>query len=155
MENTISDSTKTFIEQYIGESERRVKYAEVVVTSAELLALYTTPKTLVAAPGAGKVLEFISAVLILDYNSAAYATNGDLSVANETGTALSNDVLLANLLAKTADTMIQLNALNPDNTGVAVLEDEALELVCATGNPATGDSPIRVKVAYREHLTGL
>jgi len=132
-----------------------IKYAEVVVSTAELLALFTTPKTLVAAPGAGYVLEFISAVLILDYVSAAYATRGDLSVANETGTEVSNDVTLANLLAKTADTIIRLSPLNTDDTGVPILENEALELICATGNPATGDSPLRVKVAYRVHATGL
>lgn len=135
--------------------EKGLQYAEGVLTPAEILNLNTAAKVLVPSPGAGKVLEFIAAVLILDYESAAYATNGDISVANETGTALSNDVLLANLLAKTADAIVRINALNPDDTGVELVEDEAIELVCATGDPITGNSPVRYKIMYRVHETGL
>jgi hypothetical protein len=131
-----------------------IKYAEVAVTSAEILALNTTAKTLVAAPGAGYVLEFLSAVLILDYNSAAYATNGDLSVRENdaSGTALSDTVALADFLAKTADTIQNVQVLSADT---ALLANKAMVLSCATGDPATGDSPVRVKVNYRIHETGL
>ncbi len=135
--------------------EKGLQYGEGVVSSAEILALFTTAKTLVPAPGVGKVIEFISAILIVDYGSAAYATNGNLTVANETGTAYSNTVLLANLLAATADKMVQLMALDVADTGIVLLENEALELTCATGNPATGDSPMRYKIMYRVHETGL
>lgn len=135
--------------------EKGLQYAEGVITSAEILALFTTPKTLIPAPGAGKVIEFISAIMILDYNSAAYATNGNLTVANETGTAQSNTVLLANLLAATADKMVQLMALDAADTGIVLAEDEALELLCATGNPTAGNSPMRYKIMYRVHETGL
>lgn len=158
MENTISDSelaelrANPTINQM---PEKAIQYVELTVTSAELLALNTAAKTLVAAPGAGYVLEFLSALLILDYNSAAYATNGDLTINNETGTALSNTVQLANLLAATADKMVQLVALEVANAGNVLLENEAIELTCATGDPVTGDSPLRVKVAYRVHETGL
>ena len=157
MERTISDEDYLdFKELELGEiPEQALRYAEVTVTSAEILALNATPKDLVPAPGAGKVHEFIAAVLILDYESAAYATNGDLTINNETGTALSNTVLLANLLAKTADTMIQLQALDAANTGVPLAENEAIQLTCATGDPITGDSPLRVKIVYRTHETGL
>jgi len=157
MENTVSDAEiASFRELAAGIlPESSIRYVEAIVTSAELKALFTTPKELVPAPGAGKVLEFISATLILDYVSAAYATNGNLTVNNETGTAQSNTVLLANLLAATADKMVQLVALATADTGIVLLENEALELTCATGNPITGDSPVRVKVAYRIHNTAL
>lgn len=157
MQRTISDADYAdFKELELGEiPHQAIRYCEVAVTSAELLALFTTPKKLVPAPGAGKVHELLSAVLILDYVSAAYATNGNLTLNNETGTALSNTVLLANLLAATADKMVQLGALAPADTGVVLAENEAIELTCATGNPATGDSPLRVKVAYRTHDTDL
>lgn len=156
-ENTISDEELAdFRVLEVDElPEKGLVYAEGVVTPAEILALFTTPKTLVPSPGAGKAIEFISAVLILDYETAAYATNGNLTVANETGTAYSNTVLLANLLAATADKMVQLMALDAADTGIVLLEDEGLELTCATGNPATGDSPLRYKIMYRVHETGL
>ncbi len=42
-----------------------LKHADVLLTNAEIKALRATPKTLVAAPGSGRVLEFVSAVLQL------------------------------------------------------------------------------------------
>src|SRR5688572_10185170 len=57
--------------------ETALKYAEVALTSAEILALRATPKTLVAAPGAGKVLEFISAHLYLDATATGYTETAD------------------------------------------------------------------------------
>src|SRR5690606_10863003 len=58
-------------------------YKEVTVTSAELLALAASPKTSVAAPGAGRVLEFEGAILILDKGATVYddaATDGDPAI---------------------------------------------------------------------------
>jgi hypothetical protein len=49
---------------------------EVQITNAQMLALRATPKTLVSAPGAGKVLEFVSALLVFDY-TAAYTESAD------------------------------------------------------------------------------
>jgi hypothetical protein len=157
MQRTISDDEfEDFSNIEPGElPEVSIQYEEIAVTSAEILALNSTPKTLVDAPGEGKVLEFISAILILDYESAAYATNGDLTVENETGTALSNTVTLANLLAATADKIVRVVALDTADTGVVLAANEAVQLACATGDPVTGDSPMRVKVAYRVHETGL
>lgn len=157
MERTISDADYAdFKELELGEIPiQAMRYAEVTVSPAELLALFTTPKELVPAPGPGYVHELISATLILDYESAAYATNGNLTLTNETGTALSNTVLLANLLAATADKIVQLGALDAADTGVVALENEGIQLRCATGNPTAGDSPLRVKTVYRTHETGL
>ena len=43
----------------------------VQITSAEILALNATPKSLIAAPGAGKFIALNKATIFLDYNSAA------------------------------------------------------------------------------------
>ena len=152
MENTISDEELADLRELV---TNKIQYATVEITSAELLASFTTPVPLVPSPGGGKVLEFLSAALILTYNSAAYAANGNLTIQNETGTALSNTVTLANLLAATADKAVQLVALDTASTGIVLLENEGIELACATGNPTTGDSPLRIRIAYRTHDTGL
>lgn len=122
----------------------------VSVSSAEILALFTTAKELVAAPGVGSVLEFISATFFIDYNSATYTTRGDLTVnLATTGTAVSNTLDAADLVQKTADTYVLLAVKDDEET---VLQDnEALELRCATGNPLVGDSPIWVSILYRIH----
>lgn len=131
-----------------------LKVAEVDITTAEIKAINATPITLAAAPGAGYVNEFISAVLILDYVSAAYATNGILGVyeTNAAGTVLSTTALLANFLAKTEDWVVVLQALSADT---ALLANKALVLTAAAAETITGNSPVRAKIAYRTHATGL
>src|SRR3990167_9576531 len=57
-----------------------IQYAEVAVTVAEMLAVRATPKTLVAAPGAGYALEFVSAVFIYDYAAAFTETDDNLAI---------------------------------------------------------------------------
>ena len=51
-----------------------VSYGDVTIeiTSAELKALLATPKTLIAAPGVGKVLDVLSVFAYMDAGSAAY-----------------------------------------------------------------------------------
>jgi hypothetical protein len=152
MENLISETELAAFRAFLQGSE--IKTTEVAVTSAEILALFTTAKELVPAPGSGYVNEFISAVLILDYVSAAYATNGVLTV-HETdisGTAVSDAIALAAFLAKTEDWIVVVQALSADTTLTA---NAALVLAVGTGNTITGDSPISVRTTYRVHETGL
>lgn len=139
--------------QLLGEDQRALGmvYEKIVdLTSAEILALFTTPKQLVEAPGANKVIEFLSATFFIDYNSATYTTRGDLTInLATTGTAVSNTLDAADLVQKTADTYVRLPVKDHEET---VLQDnEALELRCATGNPVVGDSPIKVAILYRIH----
>lgn len=152
MENFISQTELAAFRTFLQGSE--IKQTEVDITSAELLALYTTPKELVCAPGGAYVNEFISAVLLLDYGTATYATNGDLTVreTNGSGTAVSDTVAAADFLHKTTDFVRVVQALSADT---AVLANKALVLCCGTGNPATGDGVVRVRTAYRVHETGL
>ena len=42
-----------------------LRYADVLLSNADVKALRATPKTLVAAPGTGRMLEFLSAVVML------------------------------------------------------------------------------------------
>lgn len=154
MQTTIKESQEAFLQSLQNEKlDSILKYAEVIVTPAEILALFTTSKELVPAPGAGYVLELVSAVLILDYVSADYATAGNLTIqTGTTGTALSDTVGAGDFLQASADAIRCVQALSAD---VQLDENESLVLACATANPTAGDSPVRVKVAYRVHETGL
>jgi hypothetical protein len=153
-QNTISDELATSINLAVQNVASRIQWVTTAVSSAEVLALNATPKTLVAAPGAGLVLEFVSAIFILDFNSAAYATNGILSVreTNAAGQALSVVALLAPFLAQTADTILPVQALD---TGLALTANTPMVLSVATGETITGDSPLSIRTAYRVHTTGL
>jgi len=119
----------------------------VALTTTEVKALFASPAELVAAPGAGKVIDLISAVLFLDYASATYDTQGVLTIqTGTTGTAQSDAIAAAAFLFKTADQFTGVQVLSAERTLDA---NESLVLSCGTANPATGDSPVTVKVSYR------
>lgn len=119
----------------------------VTLTTAEVKALYASPKALVPAPGAGKVVDLLSAALFLDYNSATYDTQGALTIqTTTTGTAQSDQIAAAAFLFKTADAYAGLQVLSAERQ---LDVNEGLSLACATANPATGDSPVTVKISYR------
>ncbi len=121
---------------------------EITLTTAEILALFTTPKELVEAPGAGKILQFMGAVGFLDFNSVAYTTRGILTVKHTdgSGAAVSDAVAAATLVQQADDAFVEFAKVS---TEVEITVNTALVLACDTGNPAAGDSPIRMKIFYR------
>ncbi len=133
-----------------------VQYATVEISSAEILLLNTTPKTLVAALGAGKLPEFISLELAFDYNTVAYTvvgcTNLQVKYTNGAGVAVSTLRAAAGFLEAVSDTLSLLDKLEAT---VVPAVNAALVLDLAGANPAAGNSVIHAKVAYRDHATGL
>ena len=136
--------------------ESTVQYAEVEISAAEILALFTTPKELVAAPGAGKLLEFISLLLAYDWGTAAYtvvgATNLQVRYTDETGENASVVRAVTGFLDQVADTLFALDKLEIATEPVV---NAPLVLALDGADPAAGDSPIHARVAYRVHETGL
>jgi hypothetical protein len=125
-------------------------YAEVALTSAQIKALNGSPQIAVAAPPAGYVAEFLSAVLILDYSAPVYDTNGDVVfICN--GVDVSETVAAANWLYSAADAIHHVSKLADATLAAAT----AILVSVDTGNPATGNSVARIKVRYCVHKTGL
>src|SRR3990167_10627736 len=84
--------------------ENTIQMAEVAVTVAEMLALRATPKELVAAPGAGYVLEFVSALFIYDYAAAFTESTDDIDIkyTNSSGAIVSTELDATGLLDATS-----------------------------------------------------
>ena len=126
-------------------------FADVTVSSAELLALYTTPKTLVAAPGAGNILVLDSAQLWLDYATTAYdgiASGEDLSIKYTNGSGAEvAQIEATGFLDGTADETRYVRAASA--AAVQPVANAALVLHMLVGNIATGDSPLKVRTFYR------
>ena len=129
-----------------------MRVADVLITSAQMLALAATPITIVAAPGAGKYLEFMGAVCFLDYNSAAYAADAgeDFQLRYTDGSgALVSDPIDGELLEATADTLF---VLKPIALTVAVTANTPIVADnVGAGELASGDSPFKVRCFYRIH----
>jgi len=131
----------------------------VAVSNAELSALRATPKTLVAAPGTGKYLEFVSAVLFLDYGTVGFTESADnmaIRYTDGSGTIVSQAIECTGFIDQTADT--STNALPKVDaiSAKSACENKALVLH-NTGDGEwgnSGDSVMRVKITYRIHSTG-
>ncbi len=132
-----------------------VQYAEVEISSAEIKNLFTAAKQLVATPGAGKVLEFISLLLALDYTAPVYTVEGcgtlQVHYTNLAGAVVSV-AQAASFLEANADAMMALDKLEAN---VVPVVNTPLVLAIADANPLAGGSTIHAKVAYRIHATGL
>jgi len=138
------------------------KVASTTLTATEIVGTaagdvgHASGATLVAAPGAGYALEFVSAVLIYDYDTAAYTGGGDDNVIQNgsTATALSAAIAGADLLEAAGDKIVQVNALAA--TDQALVENMPLSLKgTALTQPGTAAGVLRCHVAYRVHTTGL
>lgn len=133
-----------------------LQFADVEISTAEIQALFTTPKTLVAAHGAGTVLEFESLLLPYNYNSTEYtigsAGNLQVKYTNGSGTALSTTRAATGYLDQTSD---QLSLLDKLEGAIAPTANAALVLTLATANPTLGNSPIHARVVYKVYQTGL
>lgn len=135
-----------------------LKYATVTVTNAELKALRATQKTLVAAPGANKSIEFVSALLRLNAGSEALTESADnLSIryTNGSGVKVSADIEATGFIDQTSNTFT--NAIPVKDAIVAVTGALNQALVMDNdgdgefaGN-ASGDATMTVHVIYRVH----
>lgn len=133
-----------------------VQYAEVTLGASQVKALAATPALLVPAPGARRMLEFFSALLLLDYGgSNVFAANGaGISVAWVSGTS----TLAATIEPATgwvdgnSDRALVMTAA----PGAVVLrtsaENAPLYLVNVIGPEITGnaanDNAIRIQTRY-------
>lgn len=134
-----------------GDSDARPLYsADVTLTTQQVLALNGTPIELVAAPGAGKILLFEAAQFWLDFATTAYdgiAAGEDLSIKYTDGSGAEvAQIEATGFLDGTAD---ETRYVRPSSTAVQPVANAALVLHMLSGNIATGDSPLKVRVFYR------
>ena len=123
----------------------------IQITTAELKALNATPKTLVAAPGAGKANILEACQAFLDYESAAYAdiAAGDdinINYTDDSGDTVAT-IECTGFLDQTND---EYRWAKPVITNVTPVANAALVAHMATGEVTTGDSPLYLKVWYRQ-----
>jgi hypothetical protein len=130
--------------------------ADIIATGAGKLG-HAEGYPLVAAPGSGYVLEFLSALLIYDYDTAGYTDGGNVTVnLSGGGAAQSDPVAAADFCGAAADKMV---VVRPPTAaaGVATVDNAGLNLVAAAAftDPGTAAGIIRYVVTYRVHATGL
>ena len=121
--------------------------AKLTIATADVLHLNTTPIEIVAAPRAGYAIEVISASMKMVYNSATYATNTSLELITAGATNSQASTVIKNsasTIRRFADATTLASA-----TATQLVENAALNVTVASGDPTAGDSDITVYVTYR------
>lgn len=133
-----------------------IQTAKVTLTADEIVGTdagcvgHSAGAVLVAAPGATKCLEFVSAVLSYNYDTAAYTGGGDDNVIRQGTTAVSAAIAGADLLEDTADDIAYVNALSAAD--VKLTANSTLNLKgTALTQPGTAAGTLDVFITYRVH----
>jgi len=143
------------------QSDSFLYVSSVEITNTQLKGLATSPKVLVAAPGAGKFIELISAVLILNYGSEALTAGAGDDLVIEYGTSgqdATASIETTGFVTATADTMAVIPAATIATAPAANIVNKALQLSNVSSNfggNASNDTTMTVKVTYRVHAAGL
>jgi hypothetical protein len=133
------------------------------LTNAQMLALATSPVEMVAAPGAGFVLEFVSGALFFDH-TAAYtepSAPDDMVIryTDGSGGIVSQDVDATGFLTAAGDAMAFIAPLHGAITTVrlkAACDNQALVLHNTGGNYGGGNAAnvVRFSISYRIRAAG-
>lgn len=120
---------------------------QITLTSAQILALNTTPITLVAAQGAGTIIDIETITASLVFGTIAYtgAHNIEVRFTNGSGAKAATDIG-STFLDSSASALDQVGGVTSEVTPVA---NAAIVLSVPTANPAAGDSTIRLTCFYR------
>lgn len=137
-----------------------LKYADVTITSAQLLALFTTPISVLAAPGAGfaNVLEAVIATKAAGTAYAGIASNEELAISYTNAAGLKvMEIEPTGFLDQTTAQMRYASSYKAASATASItpVENAAMVIHMLTGNITTGDSDLKLRLIYRTIPTAL
>jgi hypothetical protein len=132
-----------------------IQYVSGTIANAAVLTLFSSPVAIIAAQGAGTLIEVVSMVLENVFLTAAYAAGGAIQLSYGAGvtTAASATIAATFLTSPVANQSILVAGALASSLSSAVL-NTAINLAAATANFTTGAGSLKYRVAYRVH-TGL
>ena len=138
-----NNPTKTATASSIAELAE-FSFEKTSLTTAQIGQLNSTPITLVAAPGAGKVLVPVSVVIRYNYGTAGMTGNRTLDIMQKT----TSIYQWSNVLD---DTSTSIRLASDVSNDAVLTENQALKIQVPTGNPTVGasTSTVDVYVYYR------
>lgn len=129
--------------------EKGLEYGsiKVVIPTGDVLTL-GTQYSAIAAPGAGKQIEVMSAITICA-SGTAYNTNTTIYIANDTATDPQFIDTHALLGSATARTLLAVPFPATTTNDTQIITNKALVIYIGGGNPATGTFQITLYIDYK------
>lgn len=135
-------------------SDYTLQHATVALTAANLIAMYTTPVVLIAAPGAGKTIVVTKLAFTIVRSSTAFTGGGAAiiqydSTANGAGTQALDSTLASTVITGSAGTTVSLRrgAIISDLASTSIY-NKGLYISNATAVFAAGTGTATVDVWY-------
>lgn len=129
-----------------------IQYASVAVSNALTKTLFSVGIQIVAAQGAGTLIEVTSCVLENVYGTAAFTAGGVIQLSYGAGVTIpASATVAATFLTSPAAKQVIVLAGALGTNLLSSVGNTAIRLACATQDFATGDGTMVVKVAYRVH----
>lgn len=117
---------------------------EVNISSNEILNLNSSPKEIIAAPGAGKYIHVVKGYIFYDYGTVAYSVSGSIRLEYESEV---NQGSFNNLIDQTTNRIAIVGGVNVIGD-LQDVENQALQLTALNADPMDGDGTIKVKLIY-------
>lgn len=125
------------------------QYATVSLTSANILAMFTTPVSILAAPGAGKALIVDAILFEMTTTSTQYTSGGVVSIVYHGGSvATHSGTIPATVVTTTAGTTNTMLGSPTAANGTTVPANTGIDITNATGVFATGTGTAKVQIWY-------
>ena len=145
----LGSTSRTFLAQ------GTITSANITGTSAGQLG-HANGFELVPPYGADKVTELVSAVFIMDFDTAAYTGGGNTTVnIGDGGAALTGLVSNANFLQASADKIVQFVPLAATFNTLVANKPISFVTASAPTQPGTAAGVIHYRVIYRVHSTAV
>ena len=130
-----------------------VQSSAITLTSAQILAMNTTPVSVIPAQGAGTLIEVLSAVADYIYGTAQYTSGGAIGLfyGVETGPLATATLASTFLTSPTVNQIGIMEGALASSASSTVL-NTAIVISNQSGVFATGNGTMIVKVKYRVHI---
>ena len=134
-----------------------IQYATVLVTAAQIKSAVASPTTIIAAPGAGFMIDLFYTTAILLYGTASYTAGdtqfglyyGSSATTNGLAALLGNSAGFMHTAGASSRVLISTNAAFGSYGFLTDAANAAIVLASPTTEFATGDSTMRLHIAYR------
>lgn len=117
-----------------------LRILKVTIPTADILTSNVTPITVIANPGANKLVQVYRVVYQFNYQTTPYATNTVANLAFLTDASAFGTIDLDKTDSNFYGTSAQITTFGAANTGI--------KFFTTTGNPTAGDSDLNLWISY-------